>query len=275
MKIVFIFFLSLFFKNGFSQYIVTKVTGIVKNETTKEILKPGSRYAKTDKLTWITPKAIVRTIIPGEGVYIVNQKDEGTGNKILEIVKFTLHLKSKEDNLSGRGDNENLVPANLNTEEDINTKNLITGENKYLFDKTVYNVSDGNRFFLQTEIPGSNTVTKALQTSGDTLLLYNSDFKKNSQADSANTKYKLGFYSKDDNTSKLLAQIQPYFDSTAEMETIMKIMIDGDTKNDKEKMKRQCYLEIYYALGKPSDIIFQDTFDKLYVFSLQNSTGKN
>ena len=276
-KIIVIFFLSLLFKNSFSQYTVTKVNGIVTNKSTREILKPGSHFNENDKLEWSSPKDLVRTIIAGKGIFIITQSPqaEREGSKMMEIVKFSLHLKSKEYNLSGRSDDDDLVPVNLNTESRINSKNLIAEKNKYLFDKKVYDVSGGNKFFLQTELPGSNPVIKPLHTNGDTLLLYSSDFKKANVADSANTKYKLGFYSQDDKTSKLLAQIDPYFDSTAEMETIMKIIISADTKSEKEKLKEQCYQEIYHALGKPSDIIFEDTFNKLYAFSSQNSTGKN
>ena len=276
-KIVGIFSLVLLLAPCFAQYTVTKVIGTVRNKSTSEILKPGSRFSENDKLEWSTPKDLVRTIIAGKGIFIITQSPqaEREGSKMMEIVKFSLHLKSKEYNLSGRSDDDDLVPVNLNTESMINSKNLIAEKNKYLFDKKVYDVSGGNKFFLQTELPGSNPVIRPLHTNGDTLLLYSSDFKKDSMANSANTKYKLGFYSQDDKTSKLLAQIDPYFDSTAEMETIMKIIITTDTKSDKEKLKEQCYQEIYYALGKPSDIVFQDTFNKLYAFSLQNSTGKN
>ena len=274
-KVLYFFSLAFVIQPCFSQYIVTKVTGTVKNETTHEILKPGSRYAKTDKLTWITPNAIVRTILAGKGVYIINQKtDDASGSTMLEIVKFTLHLKSKEDNLSGRGDNDNLVPDNLNTEENINTKNLISGENKYLFDKSLYDVSAGNKFFLQTEFPGGAPVIKSLRTSLDTLILYSDDFKKATDENTADAKYKLGFYSKENNTSKLLVQIDPYFDSTAEMEIIIQTIVSADGKSDKEKLKDQCYHQIYQAMGKPSDITFQNSFDKIFASSLQNSTSK-
>ncbi len=274
-KVLYFFLLAFLFKPCFSQYIVTKVTGTVKNETTHEILKPGSRYSKSDTLTWITPNAIVRTIIAGKGVYIVNEKtDKGTGNKILEIVKFTLHLKSKEFNLSGRSTDDNLLPSNLNTEEAINTKIIISDENNFLFNKTSYDVSDGSKFFLQTEMPGSSPVIKSLETRGDTLVMYNSDFN-NATADTANTKYKLGFYSKETNSSRLLVQIKPYFDTANEMETILEILISGNKKTEKEQLKELCYLEIYQALGKPCDICFQNSFEKIFSSSLQVSTSKN
>ncbi len=276
-KIIHIFFLAVFSIPCFAQYTVTKVNGTVKNKSTNEILKPGSHFNENDKLEWSSPNDLVRTIIAGKGIFIITQSPqaEREGSKVMEIVKFSLHLKSKEYNLSGRGDDDDLVPVNLNTETFINTKNLIAEENKYLFDKTSYDVSDGNKFFLQTEMPGTAPVIKSLQTNADTLLLYSADFKKSAEANPAGTKYKLGFYSKEDKSSKLLVQINPYFDSTGEMEGIIKLMIASDEKSDKEKMKEQCYQEIYQALGKPSGIVFQNTFDKIFDASLRNSTGKN
>ncbi len=275
-KISTIFLLVLFINPCFSQYTVTKVVGSVKKKSTNETLKPGSHFDETDPLEWSSQNDLVRTIVAGKGIFIItpSPKAEKEGSKLLEIVKFTLHLKSSEHNLSGRSGTTELLPMNLNTETALNTKNLIAAENKYLFDQTLYDVSAGNKFFLQTEFAGAPPVTKSLQTRADTLFLYSDDFKKGTAGNPPDTKYKLGFYSKENNSSKLLIQIDPYFDSTGEMETIMKLIIAADVKSDKEKLKDQCYQEIYEALGKPSDITFQNTFDKILASSLQNSTSK-
>lgn len=272
-----VFVLLLFFNAGISQYIVTKVNGTVKNKSTNEILKPGSHFNENDKLEWSSPKDLVRTIIAGKGIFIITQSPqaEREGSKMMEIVKFSLHLKSKEYNLSGRGDDDDLVPVSLSTVETINSRNLISPENKYLFDKNVYDLSGNNRFFLQMEFEGQAPDIKPLHTNSDTLFVYNSDFKVNSHADSSGTKYKLGFYNDNDKSSKFLAQIHPYFDSSHEMESIIKLMVDADKQNDKEKIRDQCYLEIYQALGKPSDIVFQEAFNKIYASALKNSMGKN
>lgn len=277
MKKILYFFITLLFINpGFSQYTVTKVIGTVKKTATSELLKPGSHFSETDHLEWSSPNDMVRTIIAGKGIFIItpSPKAEKEGSKLLEIVKFTLHLKSKEYNLSGRSTDDDLLPSTLNTEEAINTKNLISVENKYLFDKAAYDVSDGSKFFIQTELPGSKPVIKSLETHSDTLMIYSSDFK-DATADTANTKYKLGFYSKENNSSRLLVQIKPYFDTANEMETIMGVLIAANEKAEKEQLKEQCYLEIYQALGKPSDICFQNSFEKIFSTSAKDSASKN
>jgi hypothetical protein len=276
-KTLYIFLSLLFINPCFSQYTVTKVIGSVKKKLTGEALKPGSKFNDTDPLVWSSPNDMVRTIVAGKGIFMImpSPKAEKEGSSLLEIVKFTLHLKSKEGNLSGRGEDIELLPEALRTEAGINTKNLIARENKYLFDKKVYDVSGGNKFFLQIELPGSDPVIKSLQVNSDTVVLYSSDFKKFSLKDAGNAKYKLGFFSKKNNSSKPLIQINPYFDSTAEMETIMKIIISEDKQRDEQKLQEQCYAEIYEALGKPSDILFKNVFGKIFTSSVKNSVIKN
>lgn len=275
-KVLYFFLLLLFIHPGFSQYTVTKVIGNVKKKITGESLKPGSKFSDTDALVWSSPNDMVRTIVAGKGIFIItpSPKAEKEGSSLLEIVKFTLHLKSKEGNLSGRGEDAELLPESLRTEAGINKKNLIAGENKYLFDKNLYDVSGGNKFFLQTEIPGADPVIKPLQTKTDTLVLYLSDFKKPDDNDTGSTKYKLGFFSKENNSSKLLIQINPYFDTTAEMEAILKIIISEDKHKDKQALQEQCYAEVYEALGKPSGISFKNAFDKISTSSLKNKLSK-
>ena len=180
----------------------------------------------------------------------------------MEIVKFTLHVKSSNGNLSGRSDASELVPGVLETEASVSTKNLIEKENEYLFDEKAYDVSEGSRFFLQEEDAGGNPVITPLKTKGDTLLLSAYDFKKRS-SNVAGIKYKLGFFSKNNNRSELLIQIDPYFDSTDEMRTIIKLMIRESKEKDLKKLQDECYNEVYQALGKPSDILFQNVFDSL------------
>ena len=259
---LFVFFIS----PVFCQYTVTKVIGSVKNKTTNELLKPGSTFKDTSTLNFSTNKDMVRAVVAGEGVYIItpSTKAEKQGNNLLEIVKFALHIKSKEGNLSGRGENSELIPETLGTENRVNTKNVIMDENRYLFDPAVYNVSAGNKFFLQTETAGLKPAIKSLETYGDTLVIYISDFKVDAEQSNENVKYKLGFYSKENKASSLLTQIYPYFDSTGEMDTIIKIIIADAGEKDKEKIQEQCYQEIYETMGKPADIIFKNAFNKIY-----------
>lgn len=253
-------------ETGFAQYTVTKVIGSVRNKYNNELLKPGSQFKDTSILYFSTNKDMVRAIVAGEGIYIITPGPNAVkqGNNLLEIVKFALHIKSKEGNLSGRGEESSLLPETLETEYIINKKTIINTENKYLFDANKYDVSNGNKFFLQTDIGGSKPIIKSLQTKGDTLVLYSSDFKNFYNADPENIEYKIGFFSKENNSSRLLAQIYPYFDSTAEMETVMKIIIENADQKEKEKLREQCYAEVYETMGKPSDIIFKKDFDKIY-----------
>ena len=261
-----VIFIMLFMHAGFAQYTVTKVIGSVRNKYNNELLKPGSQFKDTSILYFSTNKDMVRAIVAGQGIYIITPSPnaEKQGNNILEIVKFALHIKSKEGNLSGRGEESSLLPEALKTEYNVNEKNIISAENKYLFDANKYNVSTGNKFFLQTEIDGSKPVTKALQTKGDTLILYSADFRKTYDTNAEKVNYKLGFYTKETNSSSLLTPIYPYFDSTEQMETVMKIIIENAAQKEKDKLMEQCYAEVYEALGKPSDITFKKDFEKIY-----------
>lgn len=273
---LFILLLLSFINTCSSQFIVTKVIGTVKKKSTGELLKPGSKLIKNEPLMYSSKTDMVRVIEAGKGISIITQntKTEKNGNNVWDIVQFTLHIKSKEGNLSGRGGKLEMLPEALNTESTVNNKNCITKENKYLFDKNVFDGTGGNKFFLQSEIPGADPIIKSLQTQSDTLLLLISDFKVFQTKDAGNVKYTLGFYSKENNTSKSIIQIKPYFDSTSEMETIIKTIVLEDKQTDKEKLQEKCYMVIYEALGKPSDIIFNNIFDKIIAFKLKKASKK-
>ena len=188
-------------------------------------------------------------------------KSKKEGQFIVEMLKSALHIKSKEGYLSGRAEMARTLPASFETEDIVNIKNLIADENKYVFDSKVYDVNEG-RFFLQIEYPDEKPVIKSLRTKEDTLLLFAADFA-GTQTSLLKAKFKLGYYSKKNNTSVSLIEIKPYVDASGEMERIMKVMIDELKEGDKQKLKHLCYAEIYEALGKPSDILFNLIFNKL------------
>ena len=263
-KTLFILFLLSFLTNGYAQYTVTKVVGTVTKKSTGELLKPGSSLNITDQLAWSSPKDQVRTIIAGKGIFTIvpSPQAQKEGSKLLEIVRFTLHIKSKEFNLSGRGENLESLPEALQTEDDVNSKNLIEPENKYYFDSKAYDVSNGSRFFLQIDKPGMTPEIKPLRTVSDTLLIPMSDFRSGNSSFTIETKYKLGYFSKEKNTSTNVIEIIPYFDSTSEMATIIKLVV-AKTKSGKDKLKEICYSEVYQALGKPSDIVFDNVFNSI------------
>jgi hypothetical protein len=181
------------------------------------------------------------------------------------MLKSALQIKSKEGYLSGRSQEDELIPGILQTDAAFNTNNLIRTQNKYLFDPRTYNISNGNRFFLQTEIPGSKPLIRPLKTMADTVFLFAADFEKD------NATYKLGFFSKEKNSSQLLAEIRPLLDTSHEMETIIKLIIAENKQTDKTLLKRSCYAEVYEALGKPSAVLFNDVFDKTLTEASKNT----
>ncbi len=248
----------------FAQYTVTKVIGTVKNVTSGETLKAGSILRDDDKIGFSSDKDLVRVIVPGKGIYLITptERDEKEqSGALVEMVKAALHIKYKEGYLSSRSKDDESIPAVFETEAQVNSKNLFVEENKYVFDSRLYNTSKG-RFFLQIESPGSKTFIHPLRTTSDTLILYASDFKTETETDPVNTTYKLGFFSKEKNSSESLAVLQPYIDSSGEMETIMKLIIEN-VQTDNEKMQDACYEEVYTDLGKPPAILFKNTFNML------------
>ncbi|MEO7049479.1 MAG: hypothetical protein ABI091_29520 [Ferruginibacter sp.] len=267
MKSIFLFFiLSIVISSLYGQYTVTKVNGRVINLTTKEVLKPGSHLSENDKMQWSSPHDMVRTIIAGKGIYIITPSPESQkeGSKLMDVVKFTLHIKSREFNLSGRGENEEIIPWVFSTESAINTKNLIATVNKYLFDTAQFNLSNGNSFFLQIDPKSGVPVVKPLTVIGDTLLLYGESFITSPTMNIDETKYTIGFYNKEQNSSRQLIRLYPYFDTSSEMKTLIRIIIDSDGHGDMEQVRVRCYQEVYETMGKPSYILFNDLFEKLY-----------
>lgn len=249
----------------FSQYTVTKIIGQVKNRTTGEKLFPGSKLKDDDVLEFSSSRDMLRVIVSGKGIYVISPtpRKDNQQNMIVEMLKSALKIKSKEGYLSGRSEESELIPATLETEASVNNKHLISMENKYLFDMREYDVSKGNRFFLQVEGEDGKPEIHSLKTVSDTLLIYPVDFKPRQNEITGKEKYKLGFYNKDKNSSESLSTVNPYIDSTGEMENIIKMIIAENKKADKEGLRHACYAEVYEALGKPSVILFSSVFDRL------------
>jgi hypothetical protein len=257
---------------SFSQYTVTKVIGQVKNKTSGEILKPGSKLSDDDLLAFSSPNDLLRVIVSGKGIYIISPspKSQKEQNMLVEILKSALHIKSKEGYLSGRAEANEFIPATFDTEAKVNSRHLIANENKYVFDPSVYNVAGGNRFFLQIEYPGSNVIIHPLRVISDTLILYASDFKTPNKDETIKAKYKLGFFSREKGSSETLADINPYVDTTKEMQSIIDIIVKESKGIDKSELQHNCYAEVYEALGKPSDIVFTNIFNKLIAEHAKN-----
>lgn len=248
----------------FCQYTVTKVLGNVKNKSTGEQLKPGSKLKDDDMLEFSAPKDMVRVIVSGKGIYVISPtpRQSSSPSAIVEMLKATLKVKSREGNLSGRSEEGDLIPEVWETETTVSTRVHIGDQNKYLFDAAKYNIQSGSRFFLQLDVAGGNSEIHALETSGDTLLLRASDFAARQQTDGRIT-YKVGFFNKTKNAGQALATINPYIDTTGEMEAIMRVMIEENSGMPKDSLRDACYAEVYESLGKPSGINFESVFKQL------------
>lgn len=261
-KAMLIFYWMVFSAACFSQYAVTKVIGKVK-KLSGEVLTTGSKLSDDDVLLFSSNNDMVRVIVAGKGIYVISPGSDAAQkqNSVVEILKNTMHVKYKEGYLSGRG--EGMVPEVFETDPGANKRILIGNESRFLFSPHKYEVSNGSKFFLQIEYSGAKPITRALKTNADTLLIHASDFKADNNDSSRTAKYKLGFYSKENGRSELLADMDPYFDETGEMEAIIKVVISQTDQADKSKLQEACYSEVYGALGKPSDIDFKNVFEKI------------
>ncbi|HLK27459.1 MAG TPA: hypothetical protein VKT28_02675 [Puia sp.] len=260
-----LFFLFIFCKS-FAQYTVTKVIGSVK-KISGEPLKTGSTLSDNDVLLFSTPNDMVRVIVAGKGIYVINpsskaEKKQDATSTVMEVLKYTMHVKSKEGYLSGRGENVEMVPDAFETDGTVNSKNLIENTNKFIFNSRKYDVSNGSKFFLQISFEGAKPVIRPLKTMVDTLFLNADDFKINVDDVSKKAEYAIGFFSRQKGSSELLADINPYLDQANEMEAIINVVISQSKEQDKTILQQQCYSEVYGALGKPSDVDFKNSFDK-------------
>jgi hypothetical protein len=247
-----------------AQYTVTKVFGKVQTSN-GVLLKTGSKLNETDILSFSSPNDAVRLIIPGKGIYVIGPSANAkkNSNAIVEALKTTLQIKPKPGNLSGRSETYESVPTAFETEPLINPHNLISLENKYLFARSTYDIPNGSKFFLQIEYPGSNPEIRSLKTSLDTLLLYSTDFQPSHTEVDHNVKYRLGFYSKEKEASEFIIQIIPYLDNSGEMDAIIEVIVGESKITDKAELRKECYAEVYQALGKPSYILFSTVFERL------------
>lgn len=247
----------------FSQYTVTKVIGNVKKKSGEKITV-GSKLKETDVLVFSKPEDMVRVIITGKGTYVLTPSPKAVveKNAFVEMLKSTKFLKSKEGYLSSRGQFSELVPDVFKTIDSINSKNLVSKENYYLFDRDRYNVTGGGQFVLQKFGEGSKPLNKDLKTRGDTLYITQADFKINSGFSAL--RYRLAYFDKENNRERILAELDPYFDQAGEMEKIIRVVIKETTiKDDETLMQQEAYEEVYEALGKPSDLLFEYTFNKV------------
>lgn len=263
MRFVTIIIFILLAQPSFSQYTVTKVIGNVKKKSGEKITV-GSKLKETDVLVFSKPEDMVRVIITGKGTYVLTPSPRAAveKNALVEMLRSTKFLKSKEGYLSSRGQNIEYVPNVFKTIDSINSNNLIAKENYYLFDPGRYDIAGGGGFYLQAEhLKSKKTGHFRLKTKGDTLFISQDDFRLSQTNPSI---YRLEYYDKGDERYRILVDLKPYFDRNREMEKIIQVMVkETSIKDDETLVQQEAYEEVYEALGKPSDLVFENTFRKV------------
>lgn len=263
MRIFAIIIFTLVAQACFSQYTVTKVIGNVKKKSGERITV-GSKLKETDILVFAKPEDMVRVIITGKGTYVLtpSPRAEVEKNALVEMLKSTKFLKSKEGYLSSRGQFSELVPDVFKTIDSINSKNLFASKNYYLFDRDRFDMAGGGGFFLQVEyLKSKKTGHFRLNTKSDTLFVTQDDFRLSQTTPSI---YRLEYYDKENKRYRVLTDLKPYFDKNGEMEKIIQVMVkETSVKDDESLVQQEAYEEVYEALGKPSDLVFENTFRKV------------
>ena len=111
-KIICFFLLLHCVENTTAQYTVTKVKGTVTNKSSGELLRTGSKLKETDLLSFSSASDLIRVIVAGKGVFAISPSPKATrqGNIVIEMLKSTFHLQSKEGYLSGRAEAFEYIP---------------------------------------------------------------------------------------------------------------------------------------------------------------------
>ncbi|HLX91289.1 MAG TPA: hypothetical protein VKR32_06375 [Puia sp.] len=246
---------------GQGQYTVTKVIGHVTKKNGEPIVT-GTVINDNDELQYSSPNDMVRAIVPGKGIYVFNPgpNAEKKQNRIVEVLRSTMRVRSKEGYLSGRNSSMETVPDAFDLSMGDNKKILVADTNRYLFDHSRYPVQDGSRFVLQINRDNDKPLIRVLETQGDTLFIYSQDFSPGRAPATTQAHFILGYYSKPKRSTEALTEISPYFDSSGDMTTIIKAIVRSEKKNDASSLQSEAYAEVWLDLGKPSDIDFQRVF---------------
>lgn len=244
-----------------AQYIVTKVSGKVKNAAGVAV-RPGSQLKADDRLSWssMTDKLWVVIVGKGEKILSPSPKAAPNGNLIAEVLMSSLHQNSTSGSLSGRGEIIEKIPDAFHTAPASNGKLMMEEENKFLFDTEAYK---GGVFFLEIDIPGQPAVIRKLETNRDTLMINYADLA--TETVNPAIKYSVGYSA--DGSSKLVSVFVPYFDMTAELDNTIAntILAYQSTNTSKDAVRDSVYRNVYANSAKPNGILFTQLFEKYWV----------
>jgi C1A family cysteine protease len=244
-----------------AQYIVTKVSGKVKNGAGNPV-RPGSNLKSDEQLSWSSVADRLWVVIVGKGEKILSPSPKAAkaNNFLSEVIMSSLHQDSRSGSLSGRGEIIEKIPDAFRTAPTSNGKLVMELENKFLFDATTY--PQNGVFFLEIDMPGLAPIIRRLKTNRDTLLISYADLV--TETVNSFIKYSVGF--SNNGRSQLVAIINPYFDQTADLEnmTAHTVLAYQGVTISKEAVRDSIYRNIYASLGKPNGILFTNLFNKYW-----------
>ena len=250
----------------FGQNVVIKVTGKIK-KADGTYVRIGTKLNEKDILQFSSNQDALRMIVPGKGTFIVRPSTSAQkkDNVWIEVLSKTIRIQGSSASLSRRAQLFEKIPISLETVYNINPNTLISNSqpNKYLFNPSDYDLSNGSRFIIQIEQDNKSTI-QLLRTLKDTLLLYRADFQSDDLKGNKHLNYTIGFYNKAKNQTTAVKEIKPYFDDAGEMEAIIHTLISGNINKTKSAQIELCYNEVYKTLGRPSDILFYSAFDQIF-----------
>jgi hypothetical protein len=262
-KINLIALLLLCFTVANAQYIVTKVSGKVKNQAGNSV-RPGTQLKDNERLSWSSLADKLWVVMIGKGEKIISPSPKATpdNNLLSELLTSSLHQNSSSGSLSGRGEIIEKIPDALHTAATSNGKLIMEQKNKFLFDQTAYPQSNGV-FFIEIDIPGVSPVIRKLTTSADTLMINYPDLV--TETINPSIKYSIGYSS--GGRSRLVSFFVPYFDLTADMENMVAntVLAYQGISTNKDVVRDSVYRNVYASTGKPNGILFTELFDKYWI----------
>jgi len=257
-------FITLLVSSLRAQYIVTKVSGRVKNST-GSFIKPGTELKPQDRLTWSSLNDKLWVVIIGKGEKVISPSPQAVSgnNALTELLVSALHQDSQSGSLSGRGEIIERVPDALHTDPNSGGRVIIDEGGKFLFDPKQYPQTETSTFFAEIEVPGEQPIIRKLKTDKDTLFL--GYLSLITETIDPSIGYKLG-YKRADGVSELVTSFTPYFDLTHDMESTIAntILAYSKTTATENTVRDSVYHNVYANVGKPNGLLFMALFEQYW-----------
>lgn len=255
-----------------AQYTVTKITGRVKTNS-GSYLSPGGSLSESDTIIFSSYNDKLWIIIPGTGEKIVTPSATAktVTNGISQLLSDAIFSDPKVISLRAGVSIIEKIPEAIKSDNEPGDKIIVEKENKFLFNPTDYPQNDEGIFFLQIDRPSEKTIIQPLRASGDTLVIYYTDFL--TESDNPSNQYKLAYHNYHRGSSQLVALIKPYFDLTNEMEAIIQNTVVTYKKENmqEDSLRVKAYNNVYRISGKPNGLLFSSLFTKYWLGNIADT----